>query len=277
LGDRTAEFVLCCIVFQKIYKAPNHVRVWEAISQLEHLLQEPMKGTDLASTPENQEGFELHSFFCCRKSAEVIEFWHGLVHLGTLTRGEMAAKVPEEMIFWLKCLIDNIHKKKMPKAAALKSLENGAGTSRLALSHLTRISSIPPSHTLRKYCPPYLQGASKFPPTPVIVYQVVNFFIELMRALLIPASGAKPEKFSQMAAVYCLFRLRRMEGMGGPEGGLQKGAEYVDLWVHAKFRIEVWARHCALIPICFLSKSVSSLNGPKLLPHFATVSHSPPP
>jgi hypothetical protein len=47
---------------------------------------------------------------------------------------------------------------------------------------------------------------------------VVIFFIEMMRALLVPASGAKPEKFSQIAALYCLFRLRRMEGMGGPDG-----------------------------------------------------------
>jgi hypothetical protein len=68
-----------------------------------------------------------------------------LAYLGTLTRGEMAAKVPDETVFWLKCLIDNIDKKKMPKAAALKSLENGAGTSCLALSYLIRTPPTPPS------------------------------------------------------------------------------------------------------------------------------------
>jgi hypothetical protein len=40
----------------------------------------------------------------------------------------MAAKVPEEIKFWMKLYIDNTDTKKMPKAAALKSLENGAGT-----------------------------------------------------------------------------------------------------------------------------------------------------
>ena len=39
----------------------------------------------------------------------------------------MAAKVPEEIKFWMKLYIDNTDTKKMPKAAALKSLENGAG------------------------------------------------------------------------------------------------------------------------------------------------------
>jgi hypothetical protein len=167
-----------------------------------------------------------------------------LFNLGTLTRGEMAAKVPEEIQFWLKLYIDNTDQKKMPKAAALKSLENGAGTGtrRWTLSHWIRMPPTPPSHTSRRYFPPQLQGASKFPPTPVIVYQVVIFFIEMMRALLVPANGTKPEKFSQIAALYCLFRLRRMEGMGGPDGGLQNGAECVDLWVHSKFRSEVWAR-----------------------------------
>jgi hypothetical protein len=49
-------------ISQKLHKAPEHVRVWEIISQCEHLLQEPMQGTDLASTPEDQEGFEQHLF-----------------------------------------------------------------------------------------------------------------------------------------------------------------------------------------------------------------------
>ena len=47
---------------QKLHQAPEHVRVWDIISQCEHLLQEPMEGTDLASTPENQEGFEQRLF-----------------------------------------------------------------------------------------------------------------------------------------------------------------------------------------------------------------------
>ena len=42
---------------QKLHQAPEHVRAWDTISQCEHLLQEPMRGTDLASTPQNQEGF----------------------------------------------------------------------------------------------------------------------------------------------------------------------------------------------------------------------------
>jgi len=36
--------------------------VWNIISQCEHLLQEPMEGTDLASTPENQKGIEQCMF-----------------------------------------------------------------------------------------------------------------------------------------------------------------------------------------------------------------------
>jgi hypothetical protein len=67
-----------------------------------------------------------------------------LLNIGTLTRGEMAGKVPEEIIFWMKVYIDNTEQKKMPKAAALKSLENGAGTICLTPSHLIRI----PSHAL---------------------------------------------------------------------------------------------------------------------------------
>ena len=47
---------------QKLHQAPEHVRVWNVISQCEHFLQEPMEGTDLASTPENQKGIEQCMF-----------------------------------------------------------------------------------------------------------------------------------------------------------------------------------------------------------------------
>jgi hypothetical protein len=79
-----------------------------------------------------------------------------LLNLGTLTRGEMAAKVPEEMKLLMKVYINNTDQKKMPKAAALKSLENGAGTGTLrwTLSHLIRMPPTSPSHTLRKRSPP---------------------------------------------------------------------------------------------------------------------------
>ena len=72
-----------------------------------------------------------------------------LLNLGTLTRGEMAAKVPDEIKFWMKLYIDNTDQKKMPKAAALKSLENGAGadTRRCTLSHLIRTTLTLPQFT----------------------------------------------------------------------------------------------------------------------------------
>ena len=61
--------------------------------------------------------------------------------------------------------------------------------------------------------------------------QVVQYFIAVMYALLVLPNRAKPCKFSQIAAAYILFRLRRMEMLGGALGGLKKGAKCVDVWI----------------------------------------------
>jgi hypothetical protein len=49
----------------------------------------------------------------------------------------MAAKVPEETIGWLKRYIDNTEQRKMPKAAALKALENAVGITKCVSAVLT--------------------------------------------------------------------------------------------------------------------------------------------
>jgi hypothetical protein len=77
---------------------------------------------------------------------------------------------------------------------------------------------------------------------------VVIFFIAVMCSLLDPGGDAAPAKFSQTAALYCLFRLRRMEMKGGRYGGLENGAACVDRWLHTTFRLQVPVKQITLPP-----------------------------
>jgi hypothetical protein len=62
---------------------------------------------------------------------------------GLLTQGEMTAKVVEEVMGWLKRYIDNTEQRKMPKAVALKALENAVGiVKRVPAVHTSHIITL---------------------------------------------------------------------------------------------------------------------------------------